>query len=531
MLTNARGFSPLLLVPFLIIACTDSPSDSGGCSVSSVTITGAPATLSVGGTAQLAADVVSTDCSSTPTVSWSTSSGTTAMVNNSGLVSALVAGPVTITATAGGKSGTALITIVNTPAASVRIAPQEVVIGAGQTFTMLAEALDAEGDPIPGKTFTWQTDNGTNVGVSGAGVVTGGTANSTAIISAAVDGVSGVAQVRVVRRRLAFFWNDFPTPVGTQPATTGYEYSSLGSIPTVSSSGVGIYNAEFPDQGRLAYEAEALFVSPYSMVLGGYCRQTGWTQTTLGVACHDQDGDPVSARWTVAHISGASLSGRWGFAWIPSGTESTPASTSYSFNPTGGSITSTRNGAGDYTVRFAGLGRRTANDREAVIVNAYGDNATCQPASWSSFSGDDPFGPDLYVEVRCFKPNSSAVDSRFTVLVVDGERPGARLAFVHADEPLTATYTPANGAVRPTGHVTVARTGIGEYTVSFTGFFRSGDLRETFLVSATASTPGRCQIDQWSYGSSQAQPAEVKVQCAHTNGVAADLPFSLVGLQ
>src|SRR5690606_25122461 len=151
------------------------------------------------------------------------------------------------------------------------------------------------------------------------------------------------------------------------------------------------------------------------------------------------------------------------------------------------------NAEGSYTVRFEGLGRKGAGDREGVFTEAYTEAATCQPASW----GSD--GADLVVEVRCFRDTDGVpANSRFTILVVDGARAGATLAFAHGDQPATGAYAATNSAVRPTGSVQVNRNDTGLYSVAFTGFYRTGDLKETVLVTATGETPGRCLVNSWS---------------------------------
>ncbi|MDE5788969.1 MAG: Ig-like domain-containing protein, partial [Clostridia bacterium] len=85
---------------------TPGPDDVA---VSGVTISGAPAAMTVGGTATLSA-AVSPDNATDKTVSWTTSDSSIATVSN-GVVTAKAAGTVTITATAGGKSDSVTITV------------------------------------------------------------------------------------------------------------------------------------------------------------------------------------------------------------------------------------------------------------------------------------------------------------------------------------------------------------------------------------------------------------------------------------
>jgi hypothetical protein len=516
-----------LAIPAWLIACSDSPTDPS-CVVNSVTITGAPTELQVDATVQLGATVDSDDCSPAPSVTWSTSNSGRATVSNTGLVTGVGAGSVTITATAGGKSGTATFDVELTPVASVRITPEEIVIGVGPAHTLTAEALDADDNVLVGRTVTWAVSGGAGATVAaGTGALTGVTAGQTATVTASVEGITDDIEVHVVRSRLGFLWNNTATP-GPAPLelTNSYIYNSLGGALTVASGQTGVYAANFAGQDRLANEDEAYFMTAYSAPLGAYCTNAGWGDTEVTVYCYSAAGVLTNMRFTVAHVSSASFGGRFAFGWVSSGSESVEASQSYRYNPTGGDIFSTRNATGSYTVRFSGLGRKTAADREAVIVNTYGGSAAvCQPASWTTV------GADLDVAVRCFTAAGADVDSPFSLMVVDGNRTGARLGLAHADQPASASYAPANSAVRPTGSVLVTRNGVGDYTVAFTGFYRSGDLAETFLISATGSAPGRCNINNWSNSGDAGTPTTVDVDCATPAGVAADLPFSIVALQ
>lgn len=513
----------------VVAACSsDTTNPTPQCTVSAVVVNGAPATLDIGSTAQLTANVTSANCSGTPTVTWSSSNTGRASVSASGLVSGVSAGEVTITATAGGVAGTATFDIAVVPVASVRVVPDSIVIGAGAAATLMAEALDAGQNVLTGRAFTWASLQPGNVTISGGGMLTGMTEGSTATVTATAEGQVGNAVVHVVRRRLAYFWNNLATPAAVEVPSLGYSYNSLGGALSIASSATGRYTAGFAGMGRATHETEGMFTSAYVAPMGSFCRIEQWFTASVNVNCHAPNGDPAAMRFTVAMVGSATFGGRSAYAWIQSGSAAVSADAFYRFNPTGGDIISTPTGTGAYTVRLEGLGRVAAGDREGVIVNSYGGltGRTCQPAGWSTVDGH------LDVEVRCFDATGAASNSAFTILVVDAARPGARLGFAHADQPANATpYTPANSAVRASGSVLIERTGTGSYDISFHEFYRTGDLAESFLVTATGETAGRCNLNGWSLSSTVGGTTLVAVQCATTAGVAADMPFSIVAIQ
>lgn len=104
--------------------------------------------------------------------------------------------------------------------------------------------------------------------------------------------------------------------------------------------------------------------------------------------------------------------GRLGFVWAhnPTAASYTPSAT-YAHNSAGGPITVTRSAAGQYAVRFAGLGGQGMAGGH-VQVTAYGPGSEhCKVQSWGSF------GADFVANVRCFTAAGASVDTRYTVLV------------------------------------------------------------------------------------------------------------------
>jgi uncharacterized protein YjdB len=166
--------------------------------VASVAVSPATATVLAGNTVQLAATPKAADGDPLAgrTVTWTSSNPAVATVNSSGLVTAVAAGTVTITATCEGKSGTATITVTTVPVASVTVAPSSANLQVSQTVQLTATPKDASGNPLSGRVVTWATSSAAVATVSGSGLVTA-VAAGTATITATSEGQSGTAAITV----------------------------------------------------------------------------------------------------------------------------------------------------------------------------------------------------------------------------------------------------------------------------------------------------------------------------------------------
>ncbi|HJR63395.1 MAG TPA: Ig-like domain-containing protein [Gemmatimonadaceae bacterium] len=166
--------------------------------VGTVTIQPPTATLIVGQTTQLAATVRDGQGNvvSGATVVWSTNNGTVATVTNAGVVAGVSPGSATITATSGGRSGTAQITVNPVPVGSVTVEPSSVTLNPTQTRQLTATVRDGSGNVLTGRTITWTTSNALIATVSNSGLVTALLPGS-ATITATAQGVEGTATVTV----------------------------------------------------------------------------------------------------------------------------------------------------------------------------------------------------------------------------------------------------------------------------------------------------------------------------------------------
>jgi len=168
--------------------------------VASVTVTPASPTIVIGATVQLTAKTVDADGNTLTgrSVTWSSSNSATASVSGSGLVSGLVVGgPVTITATSEGKSGTASVTIIPVPVASVTVSPSSPSVTVGATLQLTAVTRDANNNVLSGRTVSWSSGNSGIASVSGSGLVTGIVVGGPITITATSEGKSGSASVTI----------------------------------------------------------------------------------------------------------------------------------------------------------------------------------------------------------------------------------------------------------------------------------------------------------------------------------------------
>ena len=195
-----------VLAAVLLTGCSgDSDTPTGTVAPpsvpTSVTLSPAAAELTaLGGTVQLTAEVRDRNgqAMTGATVVWSSSDASVATVAQSGLVTAVANGTATITAAAGGVSGTAAMTVAQAPD-SVAVSPTETIIAAlGDTVRLAAEAFDANGHGVVGAEFSWESSAASVATVDAAGLVTA-VANGTATITAGAGGVSGMAAVTVAQ--------------------------------------------------------------------------------------------------------------------------------------------------------------------------------------------------------------------------------------------------------------------------------------------------------------------------------------------
>ena len=514
-----------LAVGVMVAGCSSNNNTTTTCTVSAISISGAPTTLNVASTATLVANVTQLYCT-TVSVTWTSSNPAILTVGPTGTITGVaVGGPVTITASAGGQNGTAQVSVAAVPVAAVAVAPDSIIVGPGGTFQLAAMTRAADSTLLPGRVVTWVSAVGATATVSGTGLVTAVAPGSTTI-TATSETKTGTSKVFVATPRLAYFWNNFATPGGVKTPSPTYSYSLGGGANTVNSSATGNYSLAYTSFARTGAETEVTFVTAYSGTPGSYCTIGSWGAEAASARCWNAAGVATDNDFNFLAVGSATFPGRFAYAWVNDGSPVAPypAVAQYRFSSSNMTVTVTKTATGAYSVLFAGQGRAVAGDREALMVSSYGGSSIqCQAGGWTSS------GADLTAIVYCFTSAGIAADSPFDIAMISSPRAGATLGYVDADQPSLATaYAPSNSKVMPTGTATVTRTGTGNYTVRLDGLVRSGTLHESFQISAVGITAIRCQSAGWGF---DATGVTSFVSCANAAGVATDSRFVLVGLQ
>lgn len=184
-----------------------------------IEVSPATATIPVNGTQQLffrAYDHTGWELGSLyPDRVWSitSSNSTVATINTStGVVTGKAAGTAQITASLAGGTGTATITVVADPVASVTVSPNPASVSTGQTTQLTATLKSSNGTVLTGRTVTWTSANPSIATVSSSGLVTGVAEGSTTI-TATAESKSGSTTLNVSRTIFApTTCNDCHTP-------------------------------------------------------------------------------------------------------------------------------------------------------------------------------------------------------------------------------------------------------------------------------------------------------------------------------
>jgi uncharacterized protein YjdB len=208
--------------------------------VASLSISPGTGALNVGQSLQLSATARDADNNVLPgrSITWISGAPSVATVTQGGLVTAVGTGSALIFAAAEGISASISITVTSVGVASVRVTPSPGTVQQGRTLQLTAEALDAGGRVLTGRSVIWNSATPTVASVSSTGLVTGisvGTAN----VTATIDGVVGTVAVTVT-----------PTAVATITIVPGNPTMTVGTNLTLTALLFDVTGVPLSPQGR-----------------------------------------------------------------------------------------------------------------------------------------------------------------------------------------------------------------------------------------------------------------------------------------
>ena len=165
--------------------------------VSSIAVTPVSATIFVGGAQQFIATATYSDSSTaviTTSAAWTSSNTAAATVLNTGIATGLTAGSSTITASAGGKSGSATLTVQAVVLTSLTITPAVTTFQAGATRQLAVTARYNNGTVVDVTSLSvYSSATPAAVSIGSGGLITG-VAPGSSVLSAVFGGQTATAQ-------------------------------------------------------------------------------------------------------------------------------------------------------------------------------------------------------------------------------------------------------------------------------------------------------------------------------------------------
>jgi uncharacterized protein YjdB len=195
---RARQHVTAVCAGLCLTSCSDSPAELER-EVASVVVTPNHDVLIDGMTKQLSAILRDAhgNLLSARQITWSTSDANVLAVSTTGLVTIVSFGTATITATSGGKHGSAELTAVHIPVVSVEVTPATTTMAFGSTQQFTARPLSNTGAPLPNRVVTWSSSDESKLRVDATGFVTAVGAGSATIIATS-EGVSAHVPITII---------------------------------------------------------------------------------------------------------------------------------------------------------------------------------------------------------------------------------------------------------------------------------------------------------------------------------------------
>lgn len=383
------------------------PAASTG--VASVSVALSASQITVGGTTNATADLRTAAGAAVTgrAVSWTSSSPTVATVNEGGTVTALSAGSTTITATSEGRSGSAALTVIPAPVATVAITLALPSLTLGTATTASAVLRDERGATLSGRAVAWSSSTPAVATVDNSGAITT-LAVGTTVITATSEGRSAAATLTVTPVPVATVTVTLaatPIVVGATTSATAVLRAANGAtlsgravvwnssapaVATVSAAGevtavaTGTTVVTATSEGRSGSATLTVIVPPVATVtVTGATTLTPGSVSAFSVALRDAAGTPLTNRavtWTSSDANVAAVSASGSVTAITPGTATITAT---SEGRSGSATVTVRSNIA--TVTLSGSSRLKVGDSYAYTATARLSDGTIviRPVTWS----------------------------------------------------------------------------------------------------------------------------------------------------
>ena len=210
------------------------PLNVTNATVNSITVTPITATIPAGVTQQFNAiatfsDTTTQDVSSDAV--WVSDAPLIAIVSTFGRAAALTPGIANITATFGGQSGTAQLTVSTATLKSIAINPAQTLLAPGSTITYLAVGTYSDGTTqFLGTVPTWSSSDPSVVSITPHGGVATGQSAGSAAITATYQGVTSSSTPNVIVTSSALNFITVSPPAPSVPVGVSTQYTAIGTF-------------------------------------------------------------------------------------------------------------------------------------------------------------------------------------------------------------------------------------------------------------------------------------------------------------
>jgi uncharacterized protein YjdB len=403
----------IAIVCAVSLSCGGGEGITGVAPVASVSVVIPTTSLVVGTTTQASATMKDSggNLLSGRALTWSSSSTDVASVSQTGEVTALKPGSAEIKATSEGKDGSASVTVIPPPVATVTVTLASSTVAVGRTTTARAALADASGKTLTDRTVSWASSNVAVATVNNDGLVTA-VATGDATITATSEGKTGSASVSVVPAPIAnitVVFADAQLRVGSSTKAAAIAKDENGNVLTsrpvvwtsdhaeiaaVNSEGIvvgvapGTANIIATSEGKVGSAPMTISTVPLATITVTVASPTltiGSTTQATAVA-EDENGNVLTGRtftWTTDHSEVATVNAQGVVTAVGRGTATITATSEGKSGNTGIAVGSN---VSQVVVALPQSGLSVGYSVQAsyTVKDEAGNSLTGQTVTWSS---------------------------------------------------------------------------------------------------------------------------------------------------